>query len=65
MKKSETQKPDHVLPNTIVARDQQGEMRMAQKPFVVRSRRIGIADKVDLDNIEKALDILEGEERKW
>jgi len=65
MKKSETQKPDQVPPNTNVIRGQQGEIGLAQKPFVVRSRPIGIADRVDLDNIEKALDILEGEERKW
>lgn len=65
MQKSEPKKPFKVLVNETLRRGLQTPNAPPQKPFVVRSRPVGIADKVDLDNIEEALNILEGEDRKW
>lgn len=65
MRKSEPKKPFKVLVNETLRRGLQSPTSPVQKPFVVRSRPVGIADKVDLDNIEEALNILEGADRKW
>lgn len=65
MQKSDPKKPFKVLVNETLRRGLQTPQSPTQKPFVVRSRPIGIADKVDLDNIEEALNILEGVDRKW
>lgn len=66
MRKNAPEKPFKVLVNETLRRGLQSpKTTPAQKPFVVRSRPVGIADKVDLDNIEEALNILEGADRKW
>jgi|GEM_PF-2268129 len=65
MQKSDPNKPFKVLVNETLRRGLSVADHTIDKPFVIKSRSIGISKNIDLTSIEDALDMIEGKDRKW
>ena len=65
IQKIEPGKPFKVLVNEVLRRGLQGASEQKVKTeFKIRSRPLGIRKDINFDNIEEALDILEGVHRR-